>query len=159
MNYKRFAASAALASAIAYPTWTGSWSAFPRSFDEFSRARTTQAENSYFAKSKTTRAEFMRRQNEICNSLSKSWKPWPQNENVLISLEDERALDLDACRHPAIVFSPDENLESYLAGFGAAIPTLAPLAADIVIGALVAGLFAFFGPRAVIRYYRWLQAE
>ncbi len=50
-NYKRLAASAALASAIAYPTWTGSWSAFPRSIDEFRHARITQAENSFFVKS------------------------------------------------------------------------------------------------------------
>jgi hypothetical protein len=172
LNLKKLALSAAVAGGVICPTLTGNWHLISKAGSAFDEARgrqaMLQAEESFFATRNITREEFYKDEEKKCKEYTYNgqynfdkqkhdkdstgfWRLFPPSPSDING-------DCGIVSGNGFVL-PKDNAGSYLAGLTALVSTIVPLGVSISFGALVASLIVGFGPRAVGRYFRWLQTS
>ena len=102
LNRKRLAISVALVGAIAYPSWTGSWRAFPRAISAYDDARWRQTADRFYAAHNTTRSQYMAEEERKCMERRKEqWnKEAPYGSKISLPSHTFRSLSGLAIKNP-----------------------------------------------------------
>jgi hypothetical protein len=153
LNRNRLAISAAIVGAIAYPTWAGSWRAFPRAISAYDAARWRQAEDSFFAANNTTRSVYMKDQGNQCQEYLNG----DRYKNDLIEARKKQSgfffvdpsQQFLPCILNGVVSVQEISLSSYYSGLSAVLAVLRPWFLDIFVGALAGIFLVIVGPRLI----------